>query len=90
MRLGEFETAARLPEIQKLNALVVGIGLVCGIGSAFAMTWYLKSLLYEVSTTDPLVFSSTSAGLVLVALLAMSVPAYRATRVDPLEALRHE
>jgi ABC-type antimicrobial peptide transport system permease subunit len=76
--------------VLRQGSLPVGIGLVCGIGGAFAMTWYLKSLLYEVSTTDPLVFSSTSAGLVLVALLAMSVPAYRATRVDPLEALRHE
>ena len=68
----------------------VGIGLVCGIGGAFAMTRYLKSLLYQISATDPLVFSSILAGLVLVALLAMSVPAHRATRVDPLEALRDE
>ncbi|MCU1273596.1 MAG: hypothetical protein JWO48_1027 [Bryobacterales bacterium] len=76
--------------VLRQGSLPVGIGLVCGIGGAFAMTWYLKSLLYEVSTTDPLVFSGISVGLVLVALLAMSVPAYRATRVDPLEALRHE
>ncbi len=54
------------------------------------MTWYLKSLLYEISATDPLVFSGISLGLALVALLAMSVPAYRAARVRPLEALRHE
>jgi len=72
------------------GSLPVGMGLVFGIGGAFVMTWYLKSLLYEVSTTDPLVFSSISAGLVLVALLAMSIPAHRATRVDPLDALRHE
>ncbi len=68
----------------------VGIGIICGIGGAFALTRYLKSLLHEISTTDPLVFSGISAALVLVALLAMSVPAHRATRVDPLEALRHE
>lgn len=68
----------------------VGVGLVCGIGGAFATTRYLKSLLYEIATTDPLVFSGISVGLVLVALLAMSVPAYRATRVDPLKSLRHE
>jgi putative ABC transport system permease protein len=76
--------------VLRQGSLPVGIGLVCGIGGAFAVTWYLKSLLYEVSATDPLVFSSISAGLVLVALLAMSIPAHRATRVDPLDALRHE
>jgi predicted permease len=76
--------------VVRQGSLLVGIGLLCGIGGAFAMTWYLKSLLYEVSATDPLVFSSISVGLVLVALLAMSVPAHRATRVEPLEALRDE
>ena len=39
---------------------------------------------------DPLVFTAVSAGMVLIAMLAMTVPVYRATRVDPLEALRHE
>lgn len=76
--------------VLRQGSLPVGIGLVCGIAGAFAMTGYLKSLLYEVSTTDPLVFSGISLSLIVVALLAMSVPAYRATRVDPLEALRHE
>jgi predicted permease len=70
--------------------LPVGIGLVCGIGGAFAMTRYLKSLLYEVSTMDPLVFTGISAALVLVALLAMSIPAHRATRIDALKELRQE
>jgi putative ABC transport system permease protein len=70
--------------------LPVGIGLLFGICGAFTITSYLKSLLYEVSSTDPLVFSGISVGLVLVALLAMSVPAYGATRVDPIQALRHE
>ena len=65
-------------------------GLMCGMGGAFAVTRYLKSLLYEISTTDPLVFSSILVGLILAALLAMLVPAHRATRVDPLEALRDE
>lgn len=70
--------------------LPVGIGLICGIGGAFGMTRYLKSLLYEISTTDPLVFSGFLVGLIFIALLAMSIPAHQATRVDPLEALRDE
>jgi putative ABC transport system permease protein len=70
--------------------LSVGIGLLFGICGALSITSYLRSLLYEVSTTDPLVFSGILGALVLVALSAMSVPAYRAARVDPLKALRHE
>lgn len=76
--------------VLRQGSLSVGIGLMCGMGGALAMTQYLKSLLYQVSTTDPLVFSVISVALVFVALLAMSVPAHRATRVDPLEVLRDE
>lgn len=72
------------------GSLPVGVGLICGIGGAFAVTRYLNSLLYNVSSTDPLVFSSIAGGLILIALLAMSIPALRATRVDPIEALRDE
>ena len=76
--------------VLRQGALPAGVGLVCGTGGSLVLTRYLKSLLYEVSTTDPLVFSVILAGLILVALLAMSVPAHRATRVDPVEALRDE
>lgn len=65
-------------------------GLIAGIAGALALTHLLKSLLYEVSATDPLTFGAVSIGLIAVSLVAMFIPARRATRVDPLEALRHE
>jgi putative ABC transport system permease protein len=68
----------------------VAIGLGAGIAGAFALTGVLKSLLFEVSATDPLIFSAITFGLIAVSLAAMAVPARRAGRVDALEALRHE
>jgi putative ABC transport system permease protein len=65
-------------------------GLIAGIAGALGLTRLLKSLLYEVSATDPLVFSAVSIGLMAVSLAAMFIPALRATRVHPLDALRHE
>ena len=68
----------------------IGAGVALGIGGAFALTRVLKSLLYEVSPLDPIIFVSVSLGLVAVALVAILVPAGRATHIDPLEALRSE
>jgi predicted lysophospholipase L1 biosynthesis ABC-type transport system permease subunit len=77
--------------------LVVGEGLflaLSGIGAglvlAFLLTRFLRSLLYGVSPTDPLALSAVSILFMLVALAACYIPARRATKVDPMAALRHE
>ena len=64
-----------------------GIGL--GVIFALALTKFLAALLYGISPADPLTFAAVASLLVLVALAACYVPAQRATRVDPIEALRY-
>jgi putative ABC transport system permease protein len=66
------------------------IGVAIGVAASLTLTRYLSSLLYGVSSTDPTTFTSVVLLLITVALLACSIPARRATRVDPMNALRHE
>lgn len=66
------------------------IGLVLGLIGAFLVSRVLIGMLYGVSPTDPLTFTGVSIVLLSVALLACVIPARRATRVDPIVALRAE
>ncbi|HEY6186731.1 MAG TPA: ABC transporter permease [Pyrinomonadaceae bacterium] len=66
------------------------VGVSLGVSASLALTRLLSSQLFGVSTTDPLTFAAVSLGLVGVAFMASFIPAYRATRVDPMIALRYE
>jgi putative ABC transport system permease protein len=69
---------------------LTAIGVLFGVGGAYGLTRLMRGLLFNTSTTDPLVFVVISLLLTLVAFLACYIPARRATKVDPLVALRYE
>lgn len=69
---------------------LVLIGIVVGLASALLLTRLMRSLLFGVTATDAVTYVMVSVGLVIVALIACSIPARRATKVDPLLALRFE
>src|SRR5436190_16737831 len=66
------------------------IGVVIGIGSAFGLTRVIATFLFGVKERDPAVFTAVAVLLSVVALLAVWIPARRATRIDPVVALRYE
>jgi predicted permease len=72
------------------GAMLAMTGIVFGLADAFALTRFLRSLLFEIKPTDPVTFAGVAILLLVVALLACYIPARRAMRVDPMVALRYE
>jgi putative ABC transport system permease protein len=76
--------------IVKQGSKLIIVGLVIGLAGAFAATRVIASLLFGVTAKDPFTFIAAAVLLAIVGLLACYIPAWRATKVDPLEALRYE
>jgi putative ABC transport system permease protein len=85
---------ARRPDVLRLilvqGARIVGIGLLLGVGGAFAVGRGIESMLYQTSAHDPVILAAVTLLFAAVAALACWVPARRATRVDPMVALRSD
>ena len=74
--------------VLRQTLMLAGVGVLLGLVGALALTGVLRSLLYEVSPTDPVAFGSVGIVLVLTALLASAMPARRAVKSNPVEAMR--
>lgn len=89
MALGA-RTTDVLAAMLREGMLLAGAGVTFGLGAAWLLTRFLAALLYGVQATDPVILAGVSAMLLLVSLLAVYIPARRASTVDPVVALRYE
>jgi putative ABC transport system permease protein len=76
--------------VLRSGMMLVAIGLAIGLAGAFALTRLMTTLLFEVSPGDPITFLAVTVSIIVATILACYIPARRATRVDPLVALRYE
>jgi ABC-type antimicrobial peptide transport system permease subunit len=89
MALGA-RSADVLRMVLRQGLMLTFFGLVAGLTGAFALTRFLSGLLFEVEPTDPVTYVLVAGVLSVVAVAACLIPARRATKVDPLVALRYE
>jgi putative ABC transport system permease protein len=76
--------------VVRQGASLAAMGIVIGLGGAFALTRLLETMLFGLGVTDALTFAAAPLGILLVVLLATFIPAFRATRISPVIALRYE
>jgi ABC-type antimicrobial peptide transport system permease subunit len=84
------QTSDLIMLIAKSGGVPVAIGLVAGIGGSLAFGRVMNGLLYGLRPDDPATLAAIPMALLIVAIAAMAVPALRASRVDPMAALREE
>jgi len=76
--------------VLRRGLVLAGLGVGIGLAAAVGLTRVMEALLYGIDPVDPLTFGSVALALTSVALLASWIPARRAARVDPVEAIRYE
>jgi putative ABC transport system permease protein len=72
------------------GVVLIASGITLGLAGALALTRYLSGMLFDLTPLDPATYAAVAIAFALVALLASYLPARRATRVDPVVALRYE
>jgi ABC-type antimicrobial peptide transport system permease subunit len=87
MALGATRSSVLQLVLRQAGAMTLA-GIAIGLVGALALTRFLATILFGVSTKDPIVYAGVAALLGVVALVAVAIPSSRATRVDPLKALR--
>ena len=85
-----WEVVGIVENVRQYGAVLTAAGIACGVAGAVAMTRYLDTMLFGLTPLDPATFVTVSLMFAAIAALASYVPARRATKVDPLVALRHE
>jgi ABC-type antimicrobial peptide transport system permease subunit len=89
MALGAEPGRVRGMVLRQVGVMAV-IGGIIGLGAALTAGYYARSLLFELQNHDPVVLAGSAIGLTAVALIAGLIPAHRASRIDPMTALRYQ